>query len=679
MSMTTEELAYIQWEYSESKRIKTDHLHPHLRRIMEEYRTNSWNDVADQMQTYVENYDESEAEKMDGRVHTLNVSVRKMAALLSSKQPDAWAKNRAPQDEAIAECLSHRFDALRDEIGYRKLWKRAVTAGLLTGTACFKTSFNSEFVYGQAAFADKPPKNTDESAEEIKVIPVGPMTENNALTIRPDKPGVLLIPIQDIFFDPGTQVLFPEGPARIYHRSMRRLCDVQRDMRYTSKFRKEAKGTWPNNIDEETYPTQEGWNDRRSDIKRVEVVECFDVASSQYCVFSPDCEYEAIDWTPLPFKKITNPYDFLQFIPDPESPYGIPWASLIVSQSRALNFTRQLYLDNVARDGKIVTLYDSTRVDQQTQVLLQNARNGAWVGMPNMASTDDPDKLFRQFELGKINPQLINLQNMFWQDLNWQTGLTDAARNVSGGDQTASEFMGRQQEQNITIEDMRDESEQTQQSVCQKLFRIMLEKWPAKEMVKVMGTDPMTYFYVELERERVNGDFTLEIVVGSSDKAATLSDVKQAMELANVLLAIGQRIDQQQMVTMQTGQPPIMDYTEIARMVMDKVDPKWKDRIMRRRDPVQLMMRLINQYNLTPQQASPAMEMAVQQATMQSKIRTDMMGQQGGMMALPGAQSPQGTIPEQTGVPGPSTVEPMGIQMAQPAGINGRMASEALS
>ncbi len=669
------ELSWLQEKFRIAVEFKTQHIHRHLRELFQEYRGNNLLALADQL---ADTIDERTVEfdaaiKNDGRIPILNVLVRKCGALLTSRRPDMTVINRSPRDEAIADLVGRKNEQRLDEIKFDRTIKRITLLALLSGTGVAKVGYGSTHVYGQTDWADKIPRGSEYADnQDLNVIPYGTRTEYTNVMNKPDGPLVIPVPITDIFFDSGTRSLFPEGPAYIFHRTTRRLGDVVRDSRYSNEFKKQVSGNEEfTDQMESTYLTQE-WNHQEEAEQSVDMIECFSASSRQFCIFSYDCSAFAVEWTDIGLD-IANPYHFFQPIPDPESPYGIPYAGLIVPSAKACNHTRQVHMAKLDRDGKTVNLYDSTILQDQAIVMdLQKAEDGAYIGIPGLSNMEQ-GRLLQQLTFGGTSPELLQNINMHQQDANWASQLTDAARNAMQGDQTATEAQLRQEQQNVSIEDMRFWQEEFIEDIGKDLLKIELQYWGPEEIIKVTGNDPRIYFYIKVERERVRKDFTLKVLIGSSDAAKSIVSVQQAKEIIQVVADLNMQYTQERMMSMQGVPPGVFNYPEAMRWVLELADRRAADRILRRQDPMELMARLLQQHNMAPipQGVSPMLEQLIL-----SQARQRLLVDEGILNPAQGAMGEQpgmgGDFNERNRVPQSTGRMPMAGQMP------GRIQSEAM-
>jgi hypothetical protein len=444
----------------------------------------------------------------------------------------------------------------------------------------------------------------------------------------------------------------------------------------------------PDNVDEQIYDTLD--LERSQYHRKARLVETFSMVSRQYCVwaFEDTVDKALIDWTDFELD-IRCPYHFFQPIPDPEGIWGIPFAFLILPQSRAINQIRAKILDAIGRDAKKVRLYDAQMFPEETRNQIAMARDNEGIAVEQWPDVGDSiENHMATLDFGGVNPQLLNLKNEFHNDVNFMSGLTSATRGdaVPGGDQTATEVQVRQEQQAMTMDDMRQDYELFLERVMGDVCRLMLQFWPQEKLLKVAGDDPRVFFWTALERDRLLGAFfNLKVVVGSTEKVDKVTYRRQWNETLDRILPIADRVEREAQMQMQTQQPvqegqpapqpfqsPV-NWNEILRITVEQFDPSIARKILRRRDPVEIMMRLIEQHGVMPVRASREL---VEQAVMRYQQRVPMqqlLSAPTGMNAPLGSQL--GNLQETANIAAPAQG---GYAQAGPASVSGRQLSEAM-
>ncbi len=688
-------LKALQGEFRDSRDVKVRKLHSVWRPILDEYGLDSFSDVWMHIQRYKNTTDQDTWLAGQGRVGSLNVLCRKMSGLVSLRDPEFLVDNSNPWDEPIAAVLEHSFEANRRAVGWNGEMKKATVEAVLFGTGMVKTGYGSEFMFDEPAWSGTMPTGGRSRLDSTdQVMPYGLSTETTNFRVQEGMAMMTQVPVADIFYNKG--VKREQDIRRIYHRVRRPLVDVLHDSRYNVKARKEAETVrWGDTSDQwlQIDPFER-------DTEFVEVIECFDLPSRQFCVFTEHASVALRDWTLFPFP-VQSPYHRFVPIPHPTNVWGIPYALLILGQAQAMNRLRAVIIDQISRDGKKVHVGDADRVDEPTRLQFEGSRDGDYIWIPGL--TPDSPPPFTTLEFGGASPEILELVRIIERDQAWVSGLTDATRNdTGGGDETATAVQNRQEQQSLTVDEFVAANETFQEGVATDVMKIQMVRWDASKLVKVMGPDPNIYFWTQVNLNRVLGSFTLKVVAGSSVKRDRATQRKQWQELMPVMLNIIQWLKQEQMEAAQgaqaaaaAGQPPPppssgpVDWHQILRETFDLYDPTLARRILRPDNTAMLVQRLMEQYQESPLYMSPDLERQVMgvagQPVMQG-MSGPAAGQEGLGRAVPsmgpmggamGGGMPGGNVVPfevANGVPGAQSVNPQtGGNYSETPGMVGRV------
>lgn len=669
--MTPNQLAVIKNEYEKAKEWKQ----PANRVafvLLDEFGMKSQNPTygAEDLDFYrYADYDDNAFLEQFARVGHLNVYTRKLNALLNAQDPAFTMENVNPGDEAIAELMEHAFEDTVRQIKLKRHSKALCLLALLTGTGITKVGLSSQFVYGEEPYAGKVPKNIDADLGDDAEWPEGELTEPTNFAVRAGDPNVVNVPFWNLFTNPGARTL--DEVRRFYHLRERPLIDVLRDERLDKRARQQITPTPSEEGEEEPYASDE--ETLRRELRMVKVVEVFDRPSRTYAIFSAEAERPLLDWTQFDLP-IEHPYRFFCPIPHPTSMWGFPYAYLLVNQTQGINLLRSKIVDAISRDAKTVLVYDTNALDAEDAGELREAKDGMLLPIKGLG--DNPN-VVQPIKFGGANPELLNLQSLLEGDMNFMSGMDDVTRNVyrSGADATATEIATRQQQQGVTIEDIRDQFEGHLEDVGEDLLRIMLQVWGEERIVKVVGDDPRLFFWINVERQRVLNNFTIKVNAGSTEKLDKATYRRQLIDLTPRILEIKQHIDNDAMRTMQGLPPSEVNSQELLRLMLEAFDPRLANKILRRRDPVALLQRLIQQHHMFARGMSPELQEQLRLRMMPPEQQQAMAMMQGqGQGQLPGNVV---SFEERTRNP-----QAMAMQFGQPtqdtaAGQTGRMLSEA--
>lgn len=672
--MKREALARLQSEYLQAIGEKKRKLEGDWQSILDEYRMKDFRQIVEYIRTYREvNRDTVLAAQ--GRVAALNLLCRKMMALGNLQNPEFRIDNENPWDEPISAVLEQAFRGMQGAMGWMDTMDPLNMEAVLLGTGIVKIGVDSEYVYGEAAWAGEVATGAQRAGEREREsrlgveahTPLGPSTETGNAFVKEGQPSVIHVSSWDIAFNPGAERM--AQVRQIYHRQMRPVRDVLQDTRYDVRARRQIWDRQLYSLPEER--SRAGGKTTDWDEYEVECVECFDVPSRHYCVFVPGLEEQPLrDWTELRIP-LRMPYRFYCPIPDPEWIWGIPYALLILGQAQAMNRMRALLIDQIGRDGKVINLYDPELISDEDFVGRMNrAKDGEWVPAPGMNNAQT--EFWRQVTCGGARPEVLKLMGILERDMNWMSGLTDAARNESqNGDQTATEVQFRAQQQGLTIEEFVMRFETFQEKVAGDVCMVMLSTWNQEKVVKVVGPNPNVFFWVPVERNRVLGNFRLTIVAGSSVKQDKAVVRKQWIELLPRIGELVQQIQNEQMISQQSGQPGPVNWTAVLRYTVELFDPTLGDRILNTRDTAGLLMRLVQQHGMQPVDVSPALAQMVEASLGGGQgipdLRSQVTGAGGGVVPFEA----------RTGVAAPGRAVGGVLPGEQAGAVSGRALSEA--
>jgi len=666
--MKLESLQALQREYVQSRDDKVRNLHSIWRPILDEFRMNSFADILNFVKRY-QSVDDETWLAGQGRVASLNVLVRKMASLIGLRDPEFLVESDNPWDEPVATVLEHAFEAQRRAMDWNGEMQKVALEACLYGTGMVKSGYTSRYLYDEPAWSETVPQGArDLLSAEDKALPYGLSTEYSNFRVQEGMPVMMYVSVADIFYNRGVKT--KEDIQRIYHRSRRPLNDVLHDSRYDKKARKDVKTKrWGDQAD---YWMSLNTYDAETEF--VEVIECFDLRSRQYCVFTEFAGTALRTWTGYPFP-IQSPYEDFVPIPDPEGVWGIPYALLILGQAQAMNRMRAVVIDQVGRDGKKVRVWDADAViDPEVRSKIERAPNGANIFVTGLQEYFRDGKMpYLDLDFGGARPEMLQLASLLQQDQAWMSGLTDATRNDTGAsDETATAVQHRMEQQSMTVDEFVQRNESFQERAAADVMKITLARWDAQKMVKVIGPDPNIYLYTSVNLARVQGTFTLRVVAGSSMKRDKATQRKQWLELLPRIGEIDDRIKMDQQMQAQTGQPGFVNWYEVLRETLGLFDPTLARKILRADNVLMLVQRLMNDYKESPLWMSPDLERQFQMQAQQAML-AERSGPAAGQIALGGAAgavpggAPMGAAaPQAIGGPSPTSAVPFEVANGVP-------------
>lgn len=623
MAITQSQFEAYRDEYRRAVEIKQK-LHRSWGEMYREYGMGTFHEVAEACLNFIHFRSSHTFGTISAQVPKVNELVRQLVALTTIRNPDFSVDSENPWNEAIAEVLEHAFKPMRRRMGWDDKMERIHLSGMLTGSGWSKVGYASKYMYGEPAYADRLPRKAEIPNSEDE-FPYGDLTEYADETIALDGPNFIHVPSYDLFTNPDA--MFTEDIRRFYHRYRRPVNDIQRDDRYKLDARRQVRGAVQGEDILDKFERR-FFHDRQEDFANAELVECFSKSGKEFFIFSPEEADEPLtDWIPWPYKE-EHPFNQYVPIPHPLSFWGIPWALLIKDQARSINMLREIIVDQIARDGKKILLYESqmlTGTDSLDD--MNNAANGESVAVQGLRDSNGKPQ-FEIVDFGGANPDMMRLLEMIQVDLGETSQLTSASRNQPNKKQTATEVSVRQQAQGTSTDAIVKKTEQFQEGLAHKLMMIQVEEWPEEKLVRIIGSNPNMAFWVPLERERIlESPFTLKVVVGSIETQDKAMRKRQILELMPRLAELQQLIFQQKQLEAQ-GFPSPVDNEAVLEDLVAEFDPTFKNRWLRQRDPAELYIRLIKQHGIMPQGATPQLLQQVRNLLRSQISQLNSLGQE---------------------------------------------------
>lgn len=691
LKITTEELGWIRDHVCRSVEKKTARLHTLWRDNCKEYRLSNasyWDFYESMVEEVTGDVPQRAAVAVTGKGAHINVLARKFKALLSLRHPDFTVDAGDPGQEPLAWLLEKAWDNLQDQIKFPRMTRRMLLEGALTGNAVVMTGYRSEFGYGETPLADRVPSDAAEDEEQDAMDKPGvDVTEYADLTVVNGGPFAKLLRPYDVFYD--LQARTCEEVRWVFRRASRIVRDVQRDIRYLEEAREQVTGIRPTDSDEDGRDID--W-EIEDELRRVDVWEVYNLATGYYMAYADGVNDVPLrHWT---YYAAPNQSPFIHWspVPDPESPWGLPWVSIFAPQVHARDTITARIVDSISRHGKTVNVVGS-EWSQETINKINDSTTDTIVRDDNLTTEQLRVGAPVLVELGKVDPEVYQLREMIEADLNQFTGLSDPTMNVyRNREQTATEVANRVQGQVVTLDDIRTEYEEAVEDIAAAVFRIMLEEWDDTQIVRYVGENPMHLFWTRVARDKVLGNFMLKVRVGSTQKISPEVRSRQLIDLSDRILKFDEAIFNQKMREQQTQIPSTVNLEEYLRCLLDGIDPLIADKITNRRDPVVLIQRLVRQQLADPVFVAP--ELLQQLAIRDPELAARLGSNQNTPVAPPPMMPPMGApMPAPMGppmgggnvvpfevenrIPGQPEIGPQGqIPMDTAAGVQGRALSE---
>ena len=628
-----------------------------------------------------------------GHMQLVSQNLRKMQSLVAMTNPIVSVTPNGPNNDVICQILDKHLNILSEKIKLdRTLSVDALMYALVFGTAIAYCGYESVDVPGMFPYAKKPGRK---SVEELGIegdLLFGTQSEVNP-NIQKNQPVVKIINPYFISTNPAATSV--DEIRHIFYVRLRPQADVRFDSRYDSDA---AHDVPPLSHAEAFYndPVLTGLTQDMAEHEKIcAVVQCFDVATKQFCVFHPEVEKPLIDWTPSGIDRMHSPFVWFTPIKDPLSPFGQPYAMQFVDIADAYNKINRRLFELIVQHGKVTRLFDSNVF---TPNIMAQIRDGdGEIGIPGLSELNQTAAI-KELTQTPFPPELARMAEQFWSMLGISTGLTDAARNQPTTNQTATEATIRMQQMGTLVADMRARYREFYDDVCENVLRVVLSKWDEEQMIRVAGNDPALFFWTKIGRDRISQEFNINVSVGQSENPSPEVLTRQWNELLPRLQALIAMANQEAAIARQGGPQSIVDVQEVIRITVERYCPSYAARILRQQNPLEMLVRAIAEGIVDmsrPDLVSPALQSMLGDLMYRWDIMThgiptgampnpqqlasalQINGAPVGANATPSMEG--GGVPsfeESNGVPKPEPILPFGMTMDSPAMQSGRMLSE---
>lgn len=467
-------------------------------------------------------------------------AVRQTIAALYSRDP---SMNFEPQKEKAwldAQIMEKMIPYVRRLIHLPKEERMALQNAILFGTGITKYAWNAEFdmdsplagkEVSERGSGPVSPTGPDVSGEDV-ILPQGVFTEHNTRIVRGQPWGKSINPV-DFLVDPDA--LTYHEARWVCHRFVRPWIDAKRDIRWRKSARDilEATGT-VGFLDPEQEMFTRDWQDHpdQVDTAMVTFYEIFDKTTQRIIVLCSSCEEDLVN-KPYPFFGKDGPYEILQFFPTPDTFWAIPHAGVYTPQVEAMNKMRSQMMDHVQRTGTHKFAYQKGSIDNDDLKKFLEAKSDSAVEL-EMQGTDDINKVLKAFEYVPITADAWNLTQLFMSDFEKISGQSENALGGGAGVQTATEANAIQQQLGLRTEDMRGEFDNFIRGSVRKVVAIMRKMFTGEQVVRIVGPDGQAWDAI-VNSLVVNGEYDVDIEPGSTQRVDRNAQMRQAIELLQVL------------------------------------------------------------------------------------------------------------------------------------------------
>jgi hypothetical protein len=266
------------------------------------------------------------------------------------------------------------------------------------------------------------------------------------------------------------------------------------------------------------------------------------------------------DW-PYPF----FPYKALQLgVPVPDTPYPTPPNSVWKAQQRELNKIRTYTLDHIKR-AIPKFLVDSAKLSRSAQQELKE-------GVMQVVMVDgDPTQMVQQMPGAPVNADVWRSEATIKTDIQQITGIADFQRAGAAPEgTTATEVRAIASSTSARIDYQRFQVSELVRWIAVGIHKLLRVYWDTPEWIRVTGRSD--WQYQKLDAEALDGEFEIEIDVGSQLPPDKATEKKTALDNFSILAPIA------------VQRPDLLRFDELVRYLMEKLEVPDPDRFLQTDD-----------------------------------------------------------------------------------------------
>lgn len=417
----------------------------------------------------------------------------------------------------------------------------ALTNNLWYGTGILKFAWNAEFGL-EAPTSDALSKQMMRNLagkgstvgghlDDIELAQ-GAITEHNP-NIRSGHPWIKSIHPLDFLVDPEATTY--EEARWVAHRFNRPWVQAVNDSRYDRNARK-ALSPGPAGRFLETGDGGLETDFRLDDVNfqdssLVTIYEIFDKTTQTIIVMTPSSPHPLMV-RPYPFFGRRGPYVISQFIPIDDSFWGIPWADTFSPQIIALNTMRTQMMNHIQRWGVPKGAYNQNVIKEEDIQRVANSLVGDFVGVD---TDEDIAKILQVWNAIPMSADTYRAAEIFKNDLDEISGVSENARGGGAGVQTATEANIIDQRSGLRSGDMRFIVDQMLRDSTRNIVSLMRQFWEARDVIPIVGPEGQLW---DLTGQELNFEYDVDIEPGSTERVDRNARMRQAVELLQVLVQI---------------------------------------------------------------------------------------------------------------------------------------------
>lgn len=440
---------------------------------------------------------------------TVNVIGPAVAVNYPKITVNAQKPENAP-NAVVAEAVVNYWWKYRN---IREEFRRAVKDLLIVGHGWIKTGYR--FVEEGAIY-----ENTEDDYSDP--VAGGESTSNSVIT--QDSPFAERVSPFDVFIDADATSM--HDAKWIAQRIRRPIAEVKSDKRYNKTAREDVTIMAVSRYSDD--PSQRKVYDKNYGY--AEIWEYYDIRSKTMCVFSENSEVFLIKPTKMPYA-FGHPFVMLRNYDVPDAFYPIGDLEQIEPLQKELNETRTQMMNHRKKFSRKY-LYKESAFDQFGRTALESDDDNVMVPVVS----DEPlGGVVTAFPAVISPPEFYSQSDLITNDINRITGLPEF---MNGGipeiRRTATEISAVQDAANSRTADKLAIVELSIGEVARRMLMLAQQFMTGKQVARIVGKDGEP-FWVEFDREYLEGDFDFEVVGGSTQPHNEAQRRQMALQVVDAM------------------------------------------------------------------------------------------------------------------------------------------------
>jgi hypothetical protein len=499
-------------------------------------------------QYYAGNYYQFEEDRDRVAASWHLVAERQTVASIADRNPTMYFTGRTEKGNVLAPLMEGVTHYERKLIGQTEQERKALHHAYRYGTGVLKHSWNTQYGPGDAwASGLKVPKNLSpgsnaDTALEDSKMPLSIWTEHEQEVFQGHVWTKAINP-RDILVD--SEALIPAEARWWIHLFRRPWVDVVRDTRYEKEAREKVQPSGLSSFFSGEIGVSDGYGDTRSrggtygssltedrfarDASMVELAEVYDVSTNNVTVLADQGggQAMALRHKPYPFPMLGSPYTVLQFYPVEDSFWALPPADTYTPQVEAMNKLRTQFMDHIQRHGAMRGAYNAmSGLDDKAVKDFLSATDS----FLKLKTNEDISKVFYVLPYTPIAADAWRLAEVFFNDYQLVSGLSELALGGSKGVSTATEATILNNQQQIRHSDLAGDFDAFIRESTRKTVTLLKQNWGAERVVPIVGPDGQVWRQATLTHQNVNEAYDVDIEPGSTQKEDKNVRVRQIID-----------------------------------------------------------------------------------------------------------------------------------------------------